>query len=126
MGFANLLVFSVIIDYFPDILEKIKRAMLCQDVGYYSKNRSWSVLFKYTRPKIELVNSANIDTVFKWPFILVGCIIFDIYAQRKNFILRKKLNAANITGSWAKKDSYDFIVTALDRFYGAGFYSLPS
>ena len=22
---------------------------------------------------------------------LVGCIIFDIYAQRKNFILRKKL-----------------------------------
>ena len=59
------------------------------------------------------------------PFIFIGCVIFDIYAQRKNSLLRQKLTAANITGSWAKKDSYDFIVTSFDRLYSAGFYSLP-
>ena len=49
--------------------------------------------------------AANIDLVYTrvLPLMLVGGIIFDIYAKRKNVALRKKLNAANITGSWAKK-----------------------
>ena len=77
--------------------------------------------------QIELNKVAsNIDLFYEaLPFIFIGCIIFDIYAQRKNFLLREKLNAANITGSWAKKDIYDFIVTSFDRLYSAGFYSLP-
>ena len=67
--------------------------------------------------QIELNKVAsNIDLFYEaLPFIFIGCIIFDIYAQRKNFLLREKLNEANITGSQAKKDSYDFIVTSFDR-----------
>ena len=44
-----------------------------------------------------LIQRSNVTVYSSW------VVIFDIYAQRKNFILRKKLNAANITGSWAKK-----------------------
>ena len=129
VGFINLLFLSVVIDRCPDMLERIKRAMLCQECRtLFQKNGVEKYYSNIPDYQIELNKlAANIDIVYTrvFPLILVGCIIFDIYSQRKNFALRKKLNAANITGSWAKKDSYEFIVTAFDRAYSAGFYSLP-
>lgn len=129
VGFVNLLFLSVVMDRCPDMLERIKRAMLCQECrALFQKYGAEKYYSNIPDHQIELDKlAANIDLVYTrvLPLMLVGGIIFDIYAKRKNVALRKKLNAANITGSWAKKDSYEFIVTAFDRFYSAGFYSLP-
>lgn len=71
--------------------------MLCQECRAlfqkYGVEKYYSNIPDY---QIELNKlAANIDIVYTrvFPLILVGCIIFDIYSQRKNFALRKKLNA---------------------------------
>ena len=41
---------------------------------------------------MKLNKVVNIDLFYETlPFPFIGCIIFDIYAQRKNFLLREKL-----------------------------------
>ena len=94
-----------------------KVAFLQQECSYNSKREEFDYYSNFPDVQIGLNKVAsNIDLFYEaLPFLFIGCVIFDIYAQRKNFLLREKLTAANITGSWAKKDSYDFIVTSFDR-----------
>ena len=128
VNFINLLVLSTLLNRIPKLLRETKISLLQQQCRLEFQTRGVDDFYSnFPDVQIELNKIAsNIDLFYKaLPFIFIGCIIFDIYAQRKNFLLREKLNAANITGSWAKKDSYDFIVTSFDRLYSAGFYSLP-
>ena len=128
VNFINLLVLSTLLNRLPKLLRETKISLLQQQCRLEFQTRGVDDFYSnFPDVQIELNKIAsNIDLFYEaLPFIFIGCIIFDIYAQRKNFLLREKLNAANITGSWAKKDIYDFIVTSFDRLYSAGFYSLP-
>ena len=126
VNFVNLLVLSTLLNRIPKLLRETKISLLQQQCRLEFQTRGVDDFYSnFPDVQIELNKIAsNIDLFYKaLPFIFIGCIIFDIYAQRKNFLLREKLNAANITGSWAKKDSYDFIVTSFDRLYSTRFYS---
>lgn len=128
VNFVNLVVLSTLIHRLPKLLQEIKISLLEQQCRLQFQTRGVDDFYS-NLPDVQIdLNKAasNIDLFYEaLPFIFIGCIIFDIYAQRKNFLLREKLNATNMTGSWAKKDSYDFIITSFDRLYSAGFYSLP-
>ena len=128
VNFINLVVLSTLLNRIPKLLNEIKISLIQQQCRVEFQTRGVDDFYSnFPDVQLELDKvAANIDLFYKaLPFIFIGCLIFDIYAQRKNFLLREKLNAANLTGSWAKKDSYDFIVTSFDRLYSAGFYSLP-
>lgn len=128
VNFINLMVLSTMLNRIPEILRDTKVAFLQQECRFQFQTRGVADYYS-NFPDVQIgLNkiASNIDLFYNaLPFIFIGCVIFDIYAQRKNSLLRQKLTAANITGSWAKKDSYDFIVTSFDRLYSAGFYSLP-
>ena len=128
VNFINLVVLASMLNRLPIILRDTKVAFLQQECRLQFQTRGVADYYS-NFPDVQIgLNkvASNMDLFYEaLPFLFIGCVIFDIYAQRKNFLLIEKLTAANMTGSWAKKDSYGFIVTSFDRLYSAGFYSIP-
>jgi hypothetical protein len=128
VNFINLVVLAAMLNRLPIILRDTKVAFLQQECRLQFQTRGVADYYS-NFPDVQIgLNkvASNMDLFYEaLPFLFIGCVIFDIYAQRKNFLLREKLTAANMTGSWAKKDSYGFIVTSFDRLYSADFTVYP-
>ena len=88
VNFINLVVLSVLLNRIPKLLNEIKISLIQQQCRVEFQTRGVDDFYSnFPDVQLELDKvAANIDLFYKaLPFILIGCLIFDIYAQRKNF-----------------------------------------
>lgn len=128
VNFVNLLMLCKFVDEGPIIYDQFKEAFLHEQYRLEFQKRGVDNFYANINEVNALISKIGhgLDLFKSFLFFaLIGGIFLDIYIQRKNRQVRREMEANNPTGSWLKKDTYDFTISFYDRFYSVGFYLLP-
>jgi hypothetical protein len=130
LPFINLLVLQSITWWGFVAITEFKKYLIEEKVIEVFQKYNWSF---ENPPNYEILDpildQIKRDFDFK-VFILIGflifAIVFEIIGRILNKRIRKKLNSENQDQSWAKKDTYEYIITLFDRLFATGVYLYPA
>jgi hypothetical protein len=66
------------------------------------------------------------DTKIAIVFVLIMFgLLYEVFGRYVNRNIRQRINQTNKSNSWEKKDTYEYIITLIDRLFASGIYLYP-
>jgi hypothetical protein len=130
LPFVNLLMLQSILWWMFIAITEFKKYVLEQKVVELFQKYNWNVdnppNYAILDPILEQVKKDFDFKVLIFLGFILFAIAFEIISRILNARIRKKVTSDPTNQDWAKKDTYQYIITIFDRLFASGLYLYPT
>ena len=130
LPFINLIMLQSIVWWMFIAIVEFKKYVLEQKAVELFQKYNWSVEnppnYSILDPILEQVKKDFDFKVLIFVGFIVFAVVFEIISRILNTRIRKKVTSDTTNQNWAKKDTYEYIITIFDRLFASGLYLYPA